>query len=130
MEEYEYILLSIDNFLSFYNTMSICLENYSGLNYPNAFENFFECYQYFHKDFQKRKPQNVTAEICRLRTLKELHTKQFMKNIQPKYDKSASQNDYNVFLENENELKNDTLETQLLLYPYILKQLRISEEKK
>lgn len=136
MKEYEYVLMAIEEYLCHYNTIAICSENYTGINFPNAHEEFFdkfiEILEMYKKQFAND-DENGSIARCNLRMMREDDFKSFMKDVS-KID-SVNQKYINLedivkdFLAGADEIKNFALEDKLLLYPYIISEIRNREEK-
>lgn len=142
MKEYEYILMGMEEYLSHYNSMAICAENYTGLNFPNAFDCFFDKYvqisNRFQNNFSKKNDNNFFfIEKCVFRKKREDDLKLFLEtinNLQSVNSGVSIDVDLNQIVKEYNEIVNNikghTLEDELLLYPFIINTIRDGEEKR
>lgn len=136
MKEYEYMLMAIEEYLCHYNTIAICSENYTGINFPNAheelFDKFIEILEIYKNQFEN-KDENEYIARCNFRRMREDDLKSFMKDVS-KID-SVNQKCINLedivkgFLANADKIKNCALEDRVLLYPYIISEIRNREEE-
>lgn len=138
MKEYEYILMGIEEYLSHYNSMAICVENYTGINFPNVFDEFFDKYVEMsnrYKSVVSKMGNDISfEEKCFFSVKRENDFKLFVNSICDMQKMSSVDVNINIngvikeYIDVITGLKGCTLEDDLLLYPFIINKLRDGEE--
>lgn len=138
MKEYEYILMGIEEYLSHYNSMAICVENYTGINFPNGFDEFFDKYVEMsnrYKSVVSKMGNDISfEEKCFFSVKRENDFKLFVNSICDMQKMSSVDVNINIngvikeYIDVIIGLKGCTLEDDLLLYPFIINKLRDGEE--
>lgn len=139
MKEYEYIVLATDEIFSHMISSIICLENYYNECIDNSFRNIFVEFNELRQDYKK----NVDAGLhdgeqkmqlakykMRCRHKREEILESYiaeLKKIDDSIDYVERVRDYYKKIEKEDV---ETLEMQLMLYPYLLSLVRKNEESK
>lgn len=139
MKEYEYIVLATDEIFSHMISSIICLENYYNECIDNSFRNIFVEFNELRQDYKK----NVDAGLhdgeqkmqlakykMRCRHKREEILESYiaeLKEIDDSIDYVEHVRDYYKKIEKEDV---ETLEMQLMLYPYLLSLVRKNEESK
>ena len=139
MKEYEYIVLATDEIFSHMISSIICLENYYNECIDNSFRNIFVEFNELRQDYKK----NVDAGLhdgeqkmqlakykMRCRYKREEILESYiaeLKKIDDSIDYVERVRDYYKKIEKEDV---ETLEMQLMLYPYLLSLVRKNEESK
>ncbi len=139
MKEYEYIVEATNDIFSHMISSVICLENYKRSdNLKGSFRHIFHMFLELREDYQECVKENDPAlgtEILdaqlkiKCRVKREEIIKRFiteLKFINSKIDYEQKLSEFYEKLENEDV---ETLEMQLLVYPYLLSQIRGEEEK-
>lgn len=136
MKEYEYIVLATDEIFSHMITSVICLENYRRDNLDGVFRNIFAMFNELRDDYKNTilLMENEDEEMqracmktkCRLKREKifDGFIKE-MENIDNTIDYRQEVGNFYRNLEKEDV---ETLEMQLMVYPYLLSVLRKKEE--
>ncbi len=138
MKEYEYIVLAIDEIFSHMITSVICLENYKRDDLSGVFRNVFKMFNELREDYKQlsNDSQNVPEDIldAQLKTKCRYKREEIfdgfikeMQNIDETIDYKKKILDFYTDLENEDV---ETLEMQLMVYPYLLSIVREKEEGK
>lgn len=139
MKEYEYIVLATDEIFSHMISSIICLENYYNESIDDSFRNIFVEFNEIRQDYKK----NVDAGLhdgeqkmqlakykMRCRHKREEILESYiaeLKEIDDSIDYVERVRDYYKKIEKEDV---ETLEMQLMLYPYLLSLVRKNEESK
>lgn len=139
MKEYEYIVLATDEIFSHMISSIICLENYYNESIDDSFRNIFVEFNELRQDYKK----NVDAGLhdgeqkmqlakykMRCRHKREEILESYiaeLKEIDDSIDYVERVRDYYKKIEKEDV---ETLEMQLMLYPYLLSLVRKNEESK
>lgn len=138
MKEYEYIVLATDEIFSHMITSVICLENYKRDDLSGVFRNVFKMFNELREDYKRlsSNSQNVAEDIldaqlktkCRYKREEILNgfIKE-MQNIDNTIDYKKKVLEFYADLESEDV---ETLEMQLMVYPYLLSIMREKEESK
>ena len=136
MKEYEYIVLATDEIFSHMIKSVICLENYHRDNLNGVFRNIFAMFNGLREDYkntillmgnEEEELQRACMKTkCRCKREKILDgfIKE-MKNIDDTIDYRQEAGNFYNNLEKEDV---ETLEMQLMVYPYLLSVLRKKEE--
>ncbi|MCM1226124.1 MAG: hypothetical protein NC320_01705 [Clostridium sp.] len=131
MEEYEFILIVLEEYLSHYNSIVTCLENYDAKSFKNAYDEFFEqylTYKELYENLTNESDMNEDCERNRFRFLREKDFKGFIKNLKqlvPNHDIESIIQSFYLEVNSQDVIN---LETELAIYPYLLKQIRNQEE--
>lgn len=135
MKEYEYMVLVTDDIFSHIITSVICLENYTRNDLSGAFRKLFAMYNDLRDIYRNVKEDGTTEEIqdakllfmskCKREEIIESYIVE-LERINPsiKYRELLSK----MYQRLENEDTED-LEMQLMIYPYLLSEIRKQEEK-
>lgn len=140
MKEYEYIVEATNEIFSHMISSVICLENYKRTNVlKGSFRNIFNMFDELREDYRKcveegELEQNsdvLEAQLkmkCRIK--REEIIKRFIRELKYidetiDYDKESAE--FYDKLRNEDV---ETLEMQLMIYPYLLSKIRKNEENK
>ena len=137
MKEYEYIVLATDEIFSHMITSVICLENYRRDDLGGVFRKIFSMFNELRDDYKKSNlGKDVSKDIqlacmrtkCRYQREKILdgYIKE-MENIDNTIDFRHEVEEFYKRLEQEDV---ETLEMQLMVYPYLLSVVRGKEEEK
>lgn len=134
MGEYEYIVLATDEILSHFVAKTICLENYNDeISYSEDFKLVFKMFGNLKQDYDKRycnstEIMDVAKIKAEFRLRREEILKDFILNlseIDGSIDFASKAKEYFNRIENEDV---ETLEMQLMVYPYLISLLRNKEE--
>lgn len=137
MKEYEYIVEATNEVFSHMISSVICIENYRRTERPRgAFKHIFRMFNEFREDYkenvQSDNIENIDLQEAKLkakcRIKREEVISRYIKELEYidatiDYRKKASE--FYDRLENEDV---ETLEMQLMIYPYLLLEIRRKEE--
>lgn len=137
MKEYEYIVEATNEVFSHMISSVICLENYMRTDRPRgAFKHIFRMFNEFREDYKDNVKlddiENDDLQEAKLkakcRIKREEIISRYIKDLERidgtiDYKKKASE--FYDRLENEDV---ETLEMQLMIYPYLLSEIRKKEE--
>ncbi|OUQ47669.1 hypothetical protein B5E64_01550 [Drancourtella sp. An12] len=138
MKEYEYIVLATNEVFSHMITSTICLENYLNDSAEEAFRKVFVMFNQFREDYKKNMEKAgdssaVEIETARFKTKcrvkREAVLKSFineLKEIDNEIDYDNEVRKYYNRIEKEDV---ETLEMQLMIYPYLMSLVRKKEEE-
>lgn len=140
MKEFEYIVLATDEVFSHIITSVICMENYYNDTSENGFRTIFTLFNNFrmdykdnmeHVDFNNRKALEVEAARFKIKCKKKREDilTSFIKelrNIDKTINYEEKIKEYYNRIENEDV---ETLEMQLMIYPYLMSLVRKNEEE-
>lgn len=137
MKEYEYVVLATDEIFSHIITSVICLENYARKDLSGAFRNLFSMYNKLRKEYQelKEKQNGIWEEIqdAQLILKSRLAREEIIESYIVELEKIVPDINYRELLTElyQRMEKEDTedLETQLMIYPYLLSKIRKVEER-
>lgn len=138
MKEYEFMMLAVDEIISHDIAAVICMENYKNCYLPRGFRKAFDLFCEFRMDYERNKDEMQNEEKermtvaklqaeCRLRRQEIL--KGFildLKHIDSAIDYKDEIKRYFCKMEQEDV---QTMEMQLLMYPYLISLIREREEK-
>lgn len=139
MKEYEYIVEATNEIFSHMITSMICLENYKRTNnLKGSFRHIFHMFHELREDYRKCVEEDRLSSCtdiqeaqlkmkCRIK--REEIIRRFvieLEAIDDTIDYKQKLTDFYDKLENEDV---ETLEMQLMIYPYLLSQIRENEEK-
>lgn len=139
MKEYEYIVLVTDEVFSHMISSVICLENYFNESIDNSFRKIFTMFNEIRKDFKQNFQQDVgiideSLEIAKFKIKCRSKREEILqgyieelKEIDPSIDYLQQTREYYDRIEKEDV---ETLEMQLMVYPYLLSLIRKKEENK
>jgi hypothetical protein len=135
MKEYEYIVLATNEIFSHMISSVICLENYYNESIDNSFRNIFAAFNELRDDYKAHMSENVDDERMQLakfrmrcRYKREEILKSYieeLKEIDNSIDYDDKVKEYYGRIEKEDV---ETLEMQLMVYPYLLSLIRKNEE--
>lgn len=137
MQEYEYIVEATNEIFSHMISSVISLENYKRTNeLKGSFRHIFYMFDELREDYQKSVDVDLDSEVldaqlkmkCRMK--REEIIKRFiteLEHIDSSIDYNKKATEFYEMLEQEDV---ETLEMQLMIYPYLLSQIRENEEKK
>lgn len=139
MKEYEYIVVVTNEIFSHLISSTICLENYFNESIDDSFRNLFTYFNEVRKDYKKNIGENsqggsekldVAKVTARCRYMREKILESYIKELE-KIDESINFREktaeYYKKIEKEDV---ETLEMQLMIYPYLLTLIRNNEEGK
>lgn len=139
MKEYEYIVLATDEIFSHMVSSVICLENYYNESIDNSFRNIFAAFNELRGEYKEHIYANSdadddTMENAKFR-MKFRHKRekilrsyiQELRFIDDSIDYDAKVREYYDTIEKEDV---ETLEMQLMVYPYLLSLIRKKEENR
>lgn len=135
MKEYEYIVLATNEIFSHMLSSVICLESYYNDSMDNSFRNIFVIFNQLREDYRKNsKNDDELMEIakfkikCRYKREEILRSYvEELKEIDDSIDYDEKIRGYFNTIEKEDV---ETLEMQLMVYPYLLSLIRKKEENK
>ncbi len=135
VEEYEYILMALEEYLTHYNSMVICLENCGARSKGSAYDEFFNQFAELRKRYKELDEIDGIDECLersRFRLIKENDFDEYIHNMKQLAKKSGNESDVESliggFYAKVNSQDVIKLETELAIYPYLLKQIRNQEE--
>lgn len=139
MKEYEYIVLATDEIFSHMISSVICLENYYNDSIDSSFRSIFTAFKELRGDYEKYVSANPNGRDdkmelakfrmkCRYKREEILRSFiQELKHIDNLIDYDSKVREYYDKIEKEDV---ETLEMQLMIYPYLLSLVRKNEESK
>lgn len=135
MKEYEYIVLATNEIFSHMLSSVICLESYYNDSMDNSFRNIFVIFNQLREDYRKNsKNDDELMEIakfkikCRYKREEILRSYvEELKEIDDSIDYDEKIRGYFNTIEKEDV---ETLEMQLMVYPYLLSLIRKKKENK
>lgn len=139
MKEYEYIVLATNEIFSHMISSIICLENYYNECIDNSFRNIFVEFNELRQDYKKnvdagfhddKQKMQLAKYRMRCRHKREEILESYiaeLKELDDSIDYVERVKDYYKKIEKEDV---ETLEMQLMLYPYLLSLVRKNEESK
>lgn len=138
MKEYEYIVLATNEIFSHMITSIICLENYYNETIDDGFRKVFKYFNELRTDFKEHvnssnnENQQMELAKCRFRCRckREEMLESYileLKEIDDSIDYEGKVKEYFCRIEKEDV---ETLEMQLMIYPYLLSLVRKNEENK
>ncbi len=139
MKEYEYIVLATNEIFSHMISSVICLENYYNESIDNSFRNIFVAFNELRKDYKTHMSVELDSEdermqLARFRTrcrhkreeILESYIEE-LKELDNSIDYDSKVREYYRRIEKEDV---ETLEMQLMIYPYLMSLVRKNEEGK
>lgn len=136
MKEYEYIVLAIDEFMSHFVTKTICLENYYDEDYAEDFKSIFKMFCELRDEYRNIynqsdiKPIDIAKIKAEFRFKREEILNDFilkMESIEKTIDFKEKVKEYFNDIGKEDV---ETLEMQIMVYPYLISVLRKNEESR
>lgn len=134
MEEYEYIVLATDEFISHFVAKTICLENYNDeTDYSDDFKKIFKFFKALRCDYKERYSGDICEiDISRLKTEFRFKREEILQEFILELSKIDDSIDYKSkvkeYFEQIEKEDVETLEMQLMVYPYLISLLRNKEE--
>lgn len=137
MKEYEYMVLVTDKIFSHIITSVICLENYTRSDLSGAFRKLFSLYNELREEYYelKRDVKEIPEEVqdaqlllrsrCKREEIIESYIVE-LENIDPSIDYRRLLDELYQKMEKEDT---EDLEMQLMIYPYLLSEIRKKEER-
>ncbi len=137
MKEYEYIVLATNEIFSHMISSVICLENYYNESIDNSFRNIFAAFNELRDDYKEHMSMAGDDERMQLakfrmrcRHKREEILESYIEELK-ELDNSIDYDDkireYYGRIEKEDV---ETLEMQLMIYPYLLSLVRKNEESR
>lgn len=136
MKEYEYIVLATDEVFSHIISSVICLENYFNDSIEDSFRNVFTMFNEIREDYKRHSQNDDNEKIefakfstkcrCKREEILESYIEE-LKGIDNSINYDDKVKEYYNNIENEDV---ETLEMQLMIYPYLLSLVRQKEENK
>lgn len=137
MQEYEHMIIAIDELICHNVAGIICMENYKNCYFPNGFRKVFDSFCEMREDYEKNQSEYLDRDyedirkagfqaLCRKK--KEELLKNFiaeLKAINPEINYEEAVRSYYSALEEEDV---QTPEMYLAVYPYLISLLREKEE--
>lgn len=138
MNEYEFMMLAVDEVISHDIAAVICMENYKNCYLPRGFRKAFDLFCELRKGYEQNKEilqdeEKETMAVARLQTECRIKREEILskfilelKNIEPEidYEKAIEQ-----YLSKMGQEDIQTIEMQLMMYPYLISLIREREEK-
>ena len=134
MKEYEYIVLATNEIFSHMLSSVICLESYYNICLDNSFRNIFATFNDLRNDYQQHVKDDIEETLksakfkmkCRYKREEVLRSYiDELKEIDNSIDYDTEIRDYYSRIEKEDV---ETLEMQLMVYPYLISLIRKKEE--
>lgn len=137
MKEYEYMVLVTDEIFSHIITSVTCLENYTRSDLSGAFRKLFSLYNELREEYYelKRDVKEIPEEVqdaqlllrsrCKREEIIESYIVE-LENIDPSIDYRRLLDELYQKMEKEDT---EDLEMQLMIYPYLLSEIRKKEER-
>ena len=138
MKEYEYIVEATNEIFSHMISSVICLENYKRSDVlKGSFRHLFHMFGELREDYRKcmeedSLSQNIDIQEAHLKMKCRIKREEIMKRfiteleyIDKTIDYKEKSTEFYSKLDNEDV---ETLEMQLMIYPYLLSQIRKKEE--
>ena len=137
MKEYEYIVLATNEIFSHMLSNVICLESYYNDCIDNSFRNIFKMFNELRDDYKEQsrsssEDPNETIETAKFRIKCRYKREEILesyieelKEIDSSIDYDKEIRDYYSRIEKEDV---ETLEMQLMIYPYLISLIRKKEE--
>lgn len=138
MKEYEYIVLATNEVFSHMITSTICLENYYNDTIEDAFRNIFTMFNKFRVDYKENMKdisdsKALQLESARFKTKCRIKREEILKSFVKELCEIDSTINYEEKIqEYYNRIEKEdveTLEMQLMIYPYLMSLVRKNEEK-
>jgi len=138
MQDYEHMMVAIDELISHNVVGIICMENYQNCYFPNGFRKVFDSFCEMREDYEKNKEKYLDEKLeaierarfqAQCREKKEELLRKFideLKAIDPEIDYEKEAKNYYITLEREDV---QTPEMNLSIYPYLISLIREKEEK-
>lgn len=139
MKEYEYIVLATDEIFSHMISSVICLENYDNKCMDEAFRKIFTYFSELRKDYQEKMTEDDESCDMKLKTERyKMRCRQKREEILESYIAELATIDDTIdyhqkvreHYEKMEKEDIETLEMQLMVYPYLLSLVRKNEECK
>lgn len=139
VKEYEYIVLATNEIFSHMISSVICLENYYNQNIDNSFRNIFRFFNELREDYKVHIASEVDVDGERMQLAKfrtrcrykreEILTS-FIEELK-ELDNSINYDDkVREYYDRIQKEDVETLEMQLMIYPYLMSLVRKNEEGK
>ena len=138
MKEYEYIVLATNEILSHLISSAICLENYFNESIDDSFKHVFSYFNELRLDYKNNVSKksgdiedeslSVARATARCRYKREEILESYIKELElidPSINFKEETLKYYKDIEAEDV---ETLEMQLMIYPYLLSLIRNNEE--
>ncbi len=137
MQDYEHMIIAIDEFICHNVAGIICMENYKNCYFPNGFRKVFDSFCELRKDYEENRLEYLDQEyedirkagfqaVCKKK--KEELLREFireLKAINAEIDYEEAVRNYYSVLEQEDV---QTPEMYLAVYPYLISLIREKEE--
>ena len=139
MKEYEYIVLATNEIFSHMISSVICLENYYNQNIDNSFRNIFHSFNELREDYKvhmstESDTDDERMQLAKFRTRcrhkREEILKSYIEELK-ELDNSINYDDkVREYYDRIQKEDVETLEMQLMIYPYLMSLVRKNEEGK
>lgn len=136
MKEYEYIVLATDEVFCHIISSVICLENYFNDSIDDSFRNVFAMFNEIREDYKRHSKNDDNEKLefskfstkcrCKREEILESYIEE-LKEIDNSINYDDKVKEYYNNVEKEDV---ETLEMQLMIYPYLLSLVRKKEESK
>lgn len=137
MKEYEYMVLATDEIFSHIITSVICIENYTRWDLSGAFRNLFSMYNELREEYlalkenQEKVPEEIQDAqlILKSRQKREEIIESYIVELEAINPSINYRQLLSELYQRMDQEDTEDLEMQLMVYPYLLSQIRKEEER-
>ena len=137
MKEYEYMVLATDEIFSHIITSVICIENYTRWDLSGAFRNLFSMYNELREEYlalkenQEKVPEEIQDAqlILKSRQKREEIIESYIAELEAINPSINYRQLLSELYQRMDQEDTEDLEMQLMVYPYLLSQIRKEEER-
>lgn len=135
MKEYEYIVLATNEIFSHMLSSVICLESYYNDSIDNSFRNIFAIFNQLREDYRENSENDdELMQIAKFRMKCRYKREEILRSYVEELKEIDASINYDEEIRNYfNRIEKEdveTLEMQLMIYPYLLSLIRKNEESK